>query len=137
MIVLFMIKKSTQIIHAKKGQALITLLIFMVVALTVSTTATLLLVSSSRSATKLEMGLNALHIAESGAENAVLRLLRDSSYTGEPAFALNGGTVTVSVTGNNPKTIISEGRVGDFVRKVQVVVTYTSILTITSWKEIY
>lgn len=120
----------------KRGQALITLLIFMVVALTVTATATVLFVSNSRATTKMEIGLTALSIAESGAENGIIRLLRDSSYSGE-TLNVGGGTATVTVTGTNPKTITSTGQIGNFARKVEVVVSYTSILSITSWKEIY
>lgn len=121
----------------KTGQALITLLIFVVVALTVTTTATILIISSGRNTTRLEMGLTALNIAESGAENAILRLLRDPDYTGEPDLTIGEGTAAITITGTNPKTITSEGRIGNFVRRVEVVVSYSSILNITSWKEIY
>lgn len=120
----------------QKGQALITLLIFVVVALTVTATATVLFVSNSQATTKLEVGLNALDIAESGAENALIRLLRDSTYTGE-TLPVGSGTATITVTGTNPKTITSTGRMGNFTRIIQVVVSYSSILTVTSWKEIY
>jgi hypothetical protein len=46
------------------------------------------------------------HEAKAGYENALLRLLRDPDYTGE-TLTINGGSVTITVSGTDPKTITS------------------------------
>lgn len=128
-----------QILNFKlqKGQALITLLFFVIVSITITSAAVTLIMISSLSATKLEMSTNALTIAESGAENAMLRLLRNPFYTGETGLAVGNGTATITVSGTNPTTITSTGIIGNFKRRVEVKVGYTNnILTVQSWKEI-
>ena len=76
-------------------------------------------------------------IAESGVENAMLRLLRNPGYTGE-AMNINGGNVTVQVTNNGTIfTITSVGKIGFFVHTIQAIGTMTNnTLTLSSWKEI-
>lgn len=119
------------------GQTLITLLFFMIVAMTIIATAIILLIVNNQGTTQFEQGMEAYSVAESGAENAVLRLLRDyDGYTGETLSA-NGGTATVTISGTTTKTITSKGQVGNFIKRIQVVVGYTNnILTISSWTEI-
>jgi hypothetical protein len=118
------------------GQTLITILFFMVVAVTIISTAIVLLVKNSQSTTQLAVGMNAYAVAEGGAENAVLRLLRDDSYTGE-TMTIGDGSAVITVTGGSTKTITSQGQVGNNIKRIQVVVGYTNnILTINSWTEI-
>ena len=120
----------------QRGQALITLLFFMIIAISVITTAVILLIVNSRTTSKTERGIQAYYVAEAGAENAVLRLLRNPNYTGE-TVTIGEGSATITIAGTDPKTITSTGVVGDFAKKVQVVVSYTNnILAVTSWKEI-
>ncbi len=119
------------------GQAVVTLLIFMIIGLTVTAAGTILMITSSRSTSAFQEGIIARQVAESGAENAMIRLLRDPTYTGE-TMNINGATATITVTGTNPKTIVSAGKNGDYVRKIQVVASdVNNILTVTSWKEIF
>ena len=141
--------KLTKIFHPKndlhlvealksmRGQALITLLFFMAVAITITSAATIVIVVNSLSVTKFEQSMSAYYVAESGAENAMLRLLRNPIYTGE-TLPVGLGSAFIQVTGSDPKTITSEGTVGNFKRKIQVVAGYASgILTATSWKEVF
>lgn len=118
------------------GQALVTLLIFIVVALSITTAATVLIVNSSLSTTQLEESTLAHQVAESGMENALLRMLRNPAYAGE-TLTVGEGTATITVSGTNPKTITSVGRVGTHQRTVQVVADYSSILNIVSWREVF
>lgn len=121
----------------KRGQALITLLFYILILVTVTTAAVLLMVINTLSATKVEQGLVAYYVAESGAENALLRALRDPTYTGESSLLIGSGSATIVVTPGSPTTIVSTGTVGNFVRKVQVVANYSGgSYTITSWQEI-
>ena len=92
---------------------------------------------NSLTITRTQEGILTDEMAESGAENALLRLLRDPSYTGE-TLTIDTGTVTVVVTGAATKTITSTATSGNFVRKVQVVAGYTNgIFSITSWQEVF
>lgn len=121
----------------KKGQALTTLLIFTAIALTVITATVMLSVANATSASTTELGDEVYGIAESGAENALIRLLRDPNYTGE-TLTIGNGQATMTVVGNNPKTIMSVGTLGAFRREIQVVVLLTNgVVSIQSWKEVY
>lgn len=127
-------KKNTS--YFQKGQALITLLIFVVVATIVTSAAIIMLVVNLTTTNKYQQGMFAYYIAESGAENALLRLLRDPSYTGE-TMTVGTGTATITVSGASEKTIKSEGRIGNFERILEVQTNFSNnIFTITSWREI-
>jgi hypothetical protein len=120
--------------YMNKGQTVIMLMVFMVVAVTITTAAVVLTIINSRNASRLEQGEAALSLAHSGGENAMMRLLRDPSYTGE-TLSLGDGSVTTTVSGSNPKTVLSVGRFGNFSRTVQIVATGSGFLTVSSWKE--
>ena len=121
----------------KKGQALTTLLIFTAIALTIITATVMLSVANATSASTTELGAEVYGIAESGAENALIRLLRDPNYTGE-TLTIGDGQATMTIAGSNPKTISSIGTLGVFRREVQVVVLLTNgVVSIQSWNEVY
>ena len=119
-----------------QGQALVTLLFFMIFALTITSGAVVVVLSNSLSASKFDLGNTTYYIAESGIENALIRLLRDTNYSGE-TLAIDTGNATIQVSGTNPKTITSVGTIGNFSRTIQAIADYTdNILTVLSWKEI-
>jgi len=123
--------------NLQTGQALITLLFFIIIALTVTSAGIIILITNSFAASTVEQGTDTYYAAESGIENALLRLLRDSTYTGE-TLSIGTATVTITVTSGNPITILSLAQDGKSIRKIQVQATYTNnILTISSWKEVY
>ncbi len=113
------------------------MLVLIIMVLTVLTTAAVALaISTTRDTTTITLGERALTIAESGAENAILRLLRDPSYTGESGLLIGPGSATIAVTGTSPKTITSTGAAGAFTRIVKVDVTNVGgALTPTNWRE--
>ncbi|MBI3443434.1 hypothetical protein HY008_02090 [Candidatus Woesebacteria bacterium] len=120
-----------------KGQTLVILLFFMAAAIIITSAAVVIIVVNSLSGSRLQEGVVTYEIAESGAENALIRLLRDPSYAGE-TLTIGSGNVTISVTGVNLKTITSIGVLGNFTRTVEVRVTENQgFLTINSWKEIF
>lgn len=122
----------------KNAQTLITLLVFAATSLLVIGAVVMMIIINSSAASKFEQGAAALLVTESGAENAILRLLRDPSYGGE-TLSVGDGTVTVTVTpGPGEQKIISaDGQLGDFKRKIQVIADYAgNVLTILSWKEV-
>lgn len=120
----------------QKGQAFVTLIVFVAVATTLISAAVVVTLVNSQGTSKYALGEETLIIAESGAENALLRLLRDPNYTGETLTNVNG-TATITVTGSTTKTITSEGVNGNFKRKIQVVGSFSNnIFSITSWNEV-
>lgn len=120
----------------QKGQTLVILLIYMIVAIIVTTGAVATILANSRGTDKLLQGTTALDVAESGAETAMIKLLRDPSYTGE-TLPVNGGTATITITGSGTVTVISKGTLNNFTRTIQVTATMiNNVLTVTSWKEI-
>lgn len=117
---------------------MVMLLAFIVIGITITTGAVALIASNSINASKYEQGEMALSIAESGAEDKLLYLLRNPGYTGQSTLTMTNGTATVTIAGTGPVTITSSGQSGNFVRKIQVTAGYTNnILSITSWKEIF
>lgn len=123
--------------NSKSGQTLVTLLFFMVIALTITSASVIILFVNSVATSTFQDGIFAYHIAESGAENAILRLLRDPNYSGE-TLTIGDGSATIQVTGANTKVITSKARLRNFIRTIEVQASYNNnILTITSWKETY
>lgn len=120
----------------KSAQALVMLLVFMAVAITITSAAVVIVAINSQTATSAEQSFAAYQMAEGGAENALIRLLRDPAYTGETLTSPQGGTTIITVTGTNPKTIVATAAVGNFLRKIQVTATDDAgVLTVTGWAE--
>ena len=118
------------------GSMLISLMIFVVVSITIVTAAVLLVVDNTITSTNQQVGTSTVSIAESGIENALLRLLRDPSYTGE-VLAVGTGQATITVTGTAPIIITSVGTLGSFQRTVEVQAERVNgVVTVTTWKEI-
>jgi hypothetical protein len=121
-----------------RGQALISLLFFMIIGINVTAAAVVILIANSLSGTKFQQGSIAYQVAESGIENAKIRLLRDSMYAGETLPVGNGNAVITISRNGTQYTIRSRGTVGNFVRQIQVVATYSdNLFTVTSQQEIF
>lgn len=117
-----------------KGQVLVTLLMFVLVAMTVISSAVTIVIANTRAVSEVQQGIDAYYVAEAGAENALMRLLRDPSYTGETLPSIGDGTAVITVTGS---TIISQGQVNNLTRKIQVNISYNNNqMVVTSWQEI-
>jgi len=130
------IHNSKFIIHnSQKGQALITLLFFMIIGVAIISSAALVLSAGILSSSTSEQGLAAYYVAESGAEDGILYLLRNPAYSGSlPPVPVGLGQASVSI---NNGTIISTGSYGTTVRKIQIQTTNSGgAFTISSWKEI-
>ena len=120
----------------QKGQTLVILLSYMIIAITITAASIALVLNSSSGTGKVYQGISALEIAQSGAENAIVRLLRDPNYSGE-TLDVGSGQAEITITGTNPKTLISTGTLNNFNRTVQVIIdTTNNTLTVTSWKEL-
>lgn len=124
-----------KVYNNKSGQGLVVLIVFVAMAMTVISGAVTTNVMNAISTSRNQEGEIALDIAESGIENALLRLLRDSSYTGE-TLPVGTGNAVITVTGTNPKTIVSTGQTGTFKRIITVIATESNgVLNVTSWSE--
>jgi hypothetical protein len=122
----------------QKGQALVLLLVFMVLAIVMTTMAVALVSINATAASKVEQGDMALKLAESGADNALLRLIRNPTYRGTETLILDTGQITATVSGTNPIIIMSEGRQGTFVRTASVSASFVNtMLTIHSRREVF
>ena len=118
------------------GQALVMLLMYMMIAIIVTTASVMLIIINSRATDSLYQGSNAYDIAESGAETAMIKLVRNPNYAGE-TLSVGGGQAVITITGANPKTIVSQGILNNFTRRIQVVVdTSNDTITATTWKEL-
>lgn len=126
---------NTNCINARQhGSSIITILVFMVVISTVVTTSVAIALNNARATNIATQGLQAEMVAQSGAENALLRLLRDPNYTGE-ILSMDDGTATISVVSN---TITSVGKTTTAEHTTQVDFTYNdNILTVTSWSDVF
>lgn len=121
----------------QEGYIAIVLLIFVVVSVVIATAAVGVSISNLMSVSAYEQGIEALGVAESGVENAIIRLIRDPTYTGE-TLVIGTNSAEITITGTNPQTIRSVGSAGTKKRTFQVVVDRTSgILSVTSWAEVY
>jgi hypothetical protein len=120
----------------KKGQTLVSLLFFTVIAMTITTTAFILLLNSLQSLTKHSEASLALNIAESGAENALLRLVRNPFYTGE-TLAVDEGQAEIEVVAGEPIKISSVGKIRNTLKKIELQIRYNvGVLEVISWKQL-
>ena len=119
----------------QKGQSLVLLLFFVLMAMTFAVTAILMLVVNSGSITAFESGIEVRQLADSGTENALLSLIRDPFYTGE-SYVVEDTNITITVAGSGTKTIIVRASRGEVQRTVEVLANYTdNVLRVASWKE--
>ncbi len=74
-------------------------------------------------------------LAEAGAEEAILRLLRDPNYQGGQ-LVIDGRDVIINISGDNPKTIESSVNYFGKEKRVRVrVLAGVGDSQITSWEE--
>jgi len=131
--------KYKSLIIRSSGQALVTLLFFILIGMTVISAAAIFVYENTKSASITEQGVYAYYVAESGAEEALLRMLRDPNYSGTPTGQpINIGLGSVEVEVSMPSGLITAiGTFQNSIRKIEVQTVYNNnILTISSWKEI-
>ena len=122
--------------YCQSGQTLVLLLVFVMIAIAITTAAAFVISTNSLAATNVSQGEVARQMAESGAEKALLGLVRDPNYKGE-SFSLNGGTVTSTVSGTLNLIIDSTATNSGYTRRVEVTATYSNnVLTPVTWKDL-
>lgn len=95
-----------------------------------------LVVVNSQNARIYLQGEQVLSIAETGIENAMMRLLRNASYTGE-TLPVGSGQAVITVTGTQPYVIRSVGSLHSETRTIVVNATRSAgLFTVTSWQEV-
>jgi hypothetical protein len=133
------LSKMCLIRGSSQGQTLIALLIFMLLSILITTTAVTITVINTQGNNVGNFGDLARQAAETGAENAMLQLERDPTYTGETMDINNNTTATISVSGTTTRTITSVGAyagIGTYKRTIVVTATYSGLaFTVTNWVE--
>lgn len=120
-----------------QGQIMITMLYVMVVGLIITTGAALAVIANTQAATAYEMSALAHSAAESGLENAVLRLIRNPSYIGETLTIDADRTAVVTVSTGSGITITSVGTFRNITRRMEAGIQYNGgILSIDRWSEV-
>ena len=123
--------------HNNHGQTLVTLLVFTVVAIAITSTAISIMINITRSASIVESRIIASQAAESGIENAIIRVLRDPEYAGE-TLQIGDASVEISVAGSDPIVITADATYGSYIQTVQTTIAYVdNSLTISDWEYIY
>lgn len=125
-------KKKT---YFEEGQALVILLIFMIIALTVTSAGVMVVLVNSISSSSISQSQEVYFIAESGIEDALLRLARDPNYGGENV-TVGSGTTAVTISGGSTKTITSTATLGNFKKQIVASASYNNyVWSVNSWKE--
>lgn len=122
----------------QKGQVLVSILIIIAVAVLAIGTA---VVASSLSKT---IGVattsdKLLYAAESGADEALIKLLRNPTTYSSESISINGTLVQITISRPSATNIVilSSASQDNLIRKVEVSSEFVNnILTITSWREV-
>ncbi len=119
------------------GQTLVLLVIFLAITIVVVSAVTTITIVNYTGATKFNQGDVALAIAESGAENGILRTIRNHNYVGE-TLPVGSGSAQITVTSGTTNPVIkSVGTIGTFRRVIEVRGSFNNnVFTINSWKEL-
>ena len=122
----------------RKGQTLVILLIFIIVAISIATTSVSVIITNAQKTLTLNKSTEAYYAAEAGIENASISLLRDSTYAGETIQIQTGITAEVGVIYNGKYVVTSKGISGGAHRTIQAIFSYTnSVLALESWQEVF
>ena len=123
----------------ESGQALVSLLFISIIGMTVITSAVILVYGNTQASGITEQGTYAYYVAESGAEEGLLRLLRNPNYTGTQSQSLSVGLGSTMILVSTASGLItSTGTYNSTVRKIQVQTVYNNgVRTVSSWKEIW
>jgi len=124
----------------QEGQALITLLFFMIIGITLIVAASVVTLQNVASTSSAEQGTIAYFAAESGVEDALLRSLRQPAgstnpYTGGTLSFSNGSSATISANLSSG-TVFSTGTYGKAQRTIKITLSFTNGQKVSSWKEV-
>lgn len=121
----------------QSGSILTALVVFVAIGLLITTSATVLLADQMLLSERDARSASLIYTAESGAENAILRLLRDPSYTGEQLLTPDGLAININVQPGPTIVITSQVESNNLTRSVQVELTrLNGVLEVQSWQQI-
>jgi hypothetical protein len=127
-------------INNKGYVALVTVLIVSAVGLAIATTLLLYAIGVSKSSITYDSSDQARAYADSCAEEAIVRLKRDISYTGNETLTFDYGSCEIRPvlgSGNTDRTVQTIGNVGNTYRKVEVQISVVNPQTqINIWEEV-
>jgi len=120
------------------GQILTSVLVFMAFGLSVVALSATLTIINMQNTAKLAQSEQASNYAEAGAEESVLRLIRDPSYNGGDLSIATDATITIQVVANgDDRTITSTATYNGFTKKVLAQVHLANgKVSLVSWKQI-
>ncbi|MFA5776465.1 MAG: hypothetical protein WC988_02840 [Patescibacteria group bacterium] len=120
------------------GQILTSVLVFMAFGLSVIALSATLTIINIQNTAKLAQSEQASNYAEAGAEEAILRLIRDPSYTDGSLPISTDSVIGIVVTGTgDDRTITSTATYNGFTKKVLAQVSLANNkVTLVSWKQI-
>lgn len=105
----------------KKGFALTSLIVFTTMGLMVLATSIYMLTDAFTLTSQTSLSEEVSQLAQSGAEEAQLKLLRyPKTYTGENLY-VNTDKVVITVTGTSTKTILSSVTKYGIIKSVQII----------------
>jgi len=129
-------KRATSITKTQTGQALVLVLVVAAIVLTVSTVAIGVAISSSYSTLRQQNDLLTFAVAESGAEESLIRLLRNPNYSGGNLL-VSGGNATITVGGGQSLIVNSTGEQNNHQKKIQLEFNRAqTVITVSKWGEI-
>tara|TARA_Y100000310_G_C20557294_1_gene751222 strand:- start:334 stop:756 length:423 start_codon:yes stop_codon:yes gene_type:complete len=119
---------------------LLSVLVVGAISLAITTSVLLLSTSAARTGLALKHSSESLSLAQACADHALLSLRSNSNYSGNEILTIGNGTcevLTVGGTGNENRTLCTEGLRGDTARRIEILVTrLLPSVTITSWQEV-
>lgn len=121
-----------------KGQAIPTLLFFLIVGTTIASATAVVMAVNLLSTSRINQGMVALSAAEAGVENAILMLLRDPAFS-ETQLTIDDIKVKIKVeSSGSRRTVISEAVRDNLRRTVEVEAEFKDEkLHTTSWQEVF
>ena len=132
-------KVKNKVNNSLCGQALVSLMIFMAVAMAVTSAAVIVSFVNSQSTSNYADGEAAFAFGESGLENAVLKLTKNSNYIGETISVDYDipTSVIINITGASTKTINVSVQMAGLVRNFQAIGSFSGkVFNLTSWQEV-
>lgn len=120
--------------------ALISVLIISALILTISIGLSLRSIEEIKMASNQDLSNKALSLTEACAENAVLKLKQNQSYSGNEDVIIEGNDschiFPVEGSGNFNRVIKTESTVKELKRKIRIDISQVSPLQIFSWQEV-
>lgn len=118
---------------------MVVLLVFAIMALTMISAAVNIMFITTQAISQEELSRTALSLAETGTEEALLRLLRNPTYTGSSTMNVGDDTVSIVVAnGGSVKTITASTTVGAVSKAIRLSADYgTTVLTLGAWSVLY